>query len=226
MSQGSPTLRIRIVTEQRVPAVFDAHRSNLSPYLFPRSIEEFEAIAMDEALFELVDTTASESAPPVGMCYVRPSAEDEHEFEFGGVYLVESLRGRRLLDKLGRVAIATQFVATAPRSKDRLIAHVHVDNKLPRSLLERLGFVDTRAPICLPRDRIPPNMKRDDNGDVWGDTFEFDFATLASSADSIAQMLDAADRTIEVEVAAFAPDHRAASLEALRAIASGYRASC
>jgi hypothetical protein len=224
MSQGSSALRIRIVTRARVAAVHAVHVANLGPHLFPRTIDEFERIADEQAMFELVDAAADASAPPVGVCYVRPSPDDEHEFEFGGVYLHPDLRGRRLLDELGRVAIATQFVVTAPRRDDKLIAHVHVDNRLPRSLLVRLGFVDKKHPISIPGEHAPANMQRGEDGNVWGDTFEFDFAQLATLASEIERGLDAPSRIIEVEVPAFSPMDRAESFEALRAIANGYRA--
>lgn len=224
MSQGSPTLRVRIVTGARIAVVHAVHRANLGPHLFPRTIDEFESIAEDQAMFELVEVSANASAAPVGVCYVRPSPDNEHEFEFGGVYLHERFRGQKLLDELGRVAIATQFVATAPGHDDKLIAHVHVKNALPRSLLGRLGFVDKKLPISIPGERAPANMERGEDGNVWGDTFEFEFAKLAAIADEIDRRLDDPSRSIDVDVPSFSSENRAGSLEALRAIAMGHRA--
>lgn len=226
MSEVLPALRVAIVPAERLELVHHTHLLNLGEHLFPRTREDFEKLVEEQELFELRDVSAGANGVPAGLCYVRVSPNDEHEFEFGGVYLAEQFRGKGLSEILGRCAISSQFVITAPRADDRLVAHVHVENTKPLRLLRKLGFADSTKTIQLPRAVIPANMKRDANGDVFGYEFEFDFSALAGHADAIEAVIDqrAGSPPVIVDVPMFVDDRRG-SMEALRAIASGYRAT-
>jgi ribosomal protein S18 acetylase RimI-like enzyme len=226
MSQASRNLRVAIVPAERVDLVHSTHLLNLGEHLFPRTRDDFARLVEEQELFELVDDDAGADAVPVGLCYVRESPDDEHEFEFGGVYLAQQFRGRGLSEILGRCAISTQFIITAPRPEDRLVAHVHVENANPLKLLRKLGFADSQKTIQLPRAIIPANMKRDANGDVFGHEFHFNFTKLSEHAIAIEAAIDQTSGAPEVsiDVPVFVED-RDASMEALRAIAAGYRAT-
>ena len=79
----------------------------------------------------------------VGCCYVRVPESTEAEMppaEYGGAYVRAEHRGRGIGEALARLAIAHFMWDNDPESLPALIAHVHIENEKPRTVLEKLGF--------------------------------------------------------------------------------------
>ena len=177
---------LRVVVEERASAVLDFHRDRLTEYLWPRTREDFVELALQECLYEVVETTRGVS-DLVGICYVMNSTEPDDErverSEFGGVFIDEPRRGYGIATALGIVAISNHFAWDPPRG--RLIAHVHEANPDPRGMLQdQLGFLLVGEEIP-PRDIAPASMARNEHGDVVGDVFQFNRVTLSRFADWI-----------------------------------------
>ena len=118
------------------------HEAHMTKHLVPRRREDFVAWAEEGSLI-----ACFEGEEMVGTCYVKP---DGDAFEFGGVFLLDRMRGTGLGAAMGRVAIAAQFAYNAPDPETQLVAHVHVRNPLPRRMLEALGFYLTGEKATLP----------------------------------------------------------------------------
>jgi len=214
---GTPATRSLTVAHAKQAnraAAYAFHRRHAGEYLWPREPDAFA---------ELIDARqiyiAEEGAHIVGLCYV---ADDGDRWEFGGAYVEDELRGRGVAGVLGRVAIATTYLMDEPAE---LIAHVHEFNSAPRGLLVGLlGFVETGEKEIPPIDP-PPNMARNDAGDVVGDLFRFHQAAL----DDFADWFDRFDGTVTGKSGVITQltlnvdlwKQRASLLAALRELAAG-----
>lgn len=215
---------LRIAVEERAPQLIDFQQKHLTEYLWPRTVEEFERLAESECLFEVIETTGGRE-DLVGLCYVMHGTEPEDEqterAEFGGIYVTDSCRGLGIATALGLIAISNLFAWDPPRG--RLIAHVHEDNQLPRGMLHhQLGF-ELVGQECPPPEVAPPSMKRNENGEVVGDVFEFRRSTLDQFADwieSFAEQVDAkaGSSTVRVDLPLMTKQ-RAEAIVALRDLA-------
>ena len=220
MTTTSQHFRLRHVVSEDVARVHAFHKEHLTEFLFPRTEEEFGGLADDQALFEAVDAAGD----TVAICYVRPVKNAKRTLEFGGVFVAESCRRCRLADALGLVAITSLLLAFGVDANTTLIAHVHEFNEKPRNLLKRLGFLQT-GQETIPEAERPPDIKLNDDGELVGHVFTFDFASCAGHA----QWLEDFDGSLgsslpgaAIEVPFFATRLDEA-LEALRGIANGER---
>jgi hypothetical protein len=173
---SSKALVISWAEPSEIGELHDFHHSRAvaSEYLWPRDRDGFEDLIDERALFVLRDEKAI-----VGLAYTSDAEEDLH-YEFGGVFLDETVRGLGAAAALGKVAISTLYTFLEPID---LIAHVHEFNQAPRGLLrDQLGFVDLEKQIVPPVEP-PENMKRNKDGDVVGDLFRFRTTCLADYAD-------------------------------------------
>jgi RimJ/RimL family protein N-acetyltransferase len=172
---ASRALTISHAKKADLAAVFAFHlrRAQESEYLWPRDYSQFSDLVEGRQVFIVKD-----GAAVVGLAYL--ANEIDQEWEFGGVFVEDELRGLGVAAALGRVAISTLFLTDQPET---LIAHVHEFNNAPRNLLEdQLGFNPTDEQLVAPPE-APENMKRNTDGDVVGDIFRFEPAHLADFAD-------------------------------------------
>ena len=121
-----------------------------------------------------------------GACYL---CDDDEVREFGGILLSERARGQKLADLLCQIAIAFEY-ATHYDEPPSMIAHVHVKNQRPRSLLERLGFRDTGEKDPIPAGVDTGAMEKDENQQVVGNKFAFDWTRVKEYAAAIRKALD------------------------------------
>ncbi len=177
---------LRMAPEGDVPLLLDFHKRNLTEYLWPRTAADFERLAWDRCLYEVVQGKGA--APKiVAICYLmhgsEPDSSKAERDEFGGVYVIQDCRGIGLAAALGRAAISNHHVWDPP--KRRLVAHVHEANQSPRNLLQdQLGFIPA-GHETMPGESAPPTMARNSRGEVVGDLFEFQKPTLRDFADWI-----------------------------------------
>jgi hypothetical protein len=180
---------IRLASAERASIILKFHTAHVGEYLWPRTLDEIKKMIEDECLYELVESHQV-GVKLVGICYIAHAEEPNSTVsrrEFGGIFLLEKYRGKTLgLAKFfGMAAISEHFIWD--NSGERMIAHVHEENALPRRLLtQNLGFneIGKETP---PRHIVPKNMRKNKDGDVVGDLFEFqreklaDFATWLST---------------------------------------------
>lgn len=160
-------------------ATYEFHRRTSGEYIWPRTDDEFRALIDEQQVF-VAKTAAGVAGLVAGLCYAKRD-DDADRWEFGGVCVDNTLRGRGVAAVLGRIAISTAFLMDDPPGE--LIAHVHEFNHSPRHLLvTELGFLQTGEQE-IPPIEPPPSMKRNDRGQVVGDLFRFQVATLAAFAD-------------------------------------------
>ena len=183
VSSSEPThhfLTVSHAGQADLAAAHAFHQRRSGEYLWPRNFDDFATLVDDRHVF-----IAYEEKAIVGLCYV---VDDGDRREFGGLYVEEHLRGRGIAAVLGRLAIASAFIwdyiAEDPWD---LIAHVHELNSAPgespRSLLTRhLGFEDIHEKEVPPVEP-PPNMRRNERGEVVGDLFRFRREALSQFAD-------------------------------------------
>ncbi|MGE0528180.1 MAG: hypothetical protein AB7G93_05870 [Bdellovibrionales bacterium] len=140
----------------------------------------------DECLYELVEPYQV-GVKLVGICYIAHGTDPQSNNsrrEFGGIFLLEKYRGGKkfgLAKVLGMAAICEHFIWDS--SGERMIAHVHEENPLPRRLLTQdLGFKQVGQEIP-PAEIVPKNMKKNKDGKVVGHLFEFQRGKLADFAD-------------------------------------------
>lgn len=187
MSTGAhkPTLVIRLVQEDRASVVLRFHEEHVGPHLWPRSLPQILELAEAEALLEAVQIDAEGGEQIIGVCYVKEENEPTTgvpRWEFGGVFVREDFRGTGIAKALGVLCIANLFVWDPLPAGSRLIAHVHEKNDKPRRLLqEQLGFTHVGEEIP-PAEVVPPNLERNDKGEVVGHLFEFNVARLSEFA--------------------------------------------
>jgi GNAT superfamily N-acetyltransferase len=214
----------RIAVEDETTLVLNFHQKYLTEHLWPRTLEEFERLAEEECFYVAFETVASDEAL-VGICYIRhdkePTQPNTERLEFGGVYVTDSCRGYGVATALGIIALSNHHVWDPPLG--RLIAHVHEANDLPRGMLqEQLGFVlvDKETP---PPEIAPTSMRRNKDGEVVGDVFQFDPVKLLHFADWIEKFSGtingkSGESILKVDLP-FMTLHRAESIEALRSLA-------
>jgi hypothetical protein len=115
----------------------------------------------------------------VASCYVKvPLTEagiDPEPAEYGGAFVRIDCRRLGLGKVLAQIAIAHYFWDNDPESEEplHLVAHVHLENPKPRSILKDLGF-DHVGQVHVP-DEVPgfEHMPRDPAGQITGDEFRF-----------------------------------------------------
>ena len=210
-----------------VAAVHRFHQSQSTEFIWPRTPDYLCQLADEGSLFiALTTNTTTNSKHIVGMCYAVKGEEPEGEqrWEFGGICVSDEFRGYGLGSALGIIAISSHYLYEPPEKDERLIAHVHEDNSLPRRMLERqLGFIKV-GQETPPSEVVPPELRRNAEGFVVGDLYEFKKSTLGKFAD----WLETFDNWIEGKSGRvttnlnlkFFKENLAVAIEALRELAS------
>lgn len=180
------TVSIARARHEDVAVVCEFHRSQATEFIWPRTLNELKRLADEGSLLVARANDAStQSKCIVGMCYVMEGEELEggRRWEFGGVCVSDELRGYGLGSALGVLAISSLYLYEPPQRGERLIAHVHIDNSLPRHMLEvQLGFIQV-GQETPPSEVVPPGLRRNSKGEVVGDLYEFRISTLDKFAD-------------------------------------------
>jgi len=176
----------RVFDDKRVEAVLAFYDSNPDAHVWPRTRDELNELAEGGCLFEVVDTR-DESV--VAACYTKDDEEPDGahagrvRWEVGGLYAAKSVRGTKLAEALVRVSIISLYALLDPDAEgQRLIGHVHEFNEKPRRLLVELGFEHDGFEIPPPHV-VPPNLTRNERGEVVGHLYVFRVQKLAAFAD-------------------------------------------
>jgi hypothetical protein len=178
----------QVLDDGRADNVYEFHKNHIGEYIWPRTIDEFRQLANDGCLYAVYEQSGTQPEKEVGVCYIMdgedPSGNSRREF--GGIYVADECRGAGVASTLGTISISNYYVwdplRQDQREVEKLVAHVHEFNSDPRGLLtRRLGF--KQAGQEIPPVEAPPSMKRNTNGQVVGDLFEFDRTKLLDFAD-------------------------------------------
>lgn len=169
-----------------VEVVYEFHRSQATEFIWPRTLNELGQLADEGSLLlARANDANTQSNCIVGMCYVMEGQEPNggRRWEFGGVCVSGELRGYGLGSALGVLTISSLYLYEPPQREERLIAHVHVDNSLPRHMFEfQLGFIQV-GQETPPSEVIPSGLRRNSKGRVVGDLYEFKTSNLNKFAD-------------------------------------------
>lgn len=180
-------LSVARARSEDVAVVSEFHNSQANEFIWPRTSDELRELTDEGSLFVVyADDTIKRTKYIIGMCYLKEDEEPEgkgRRWEFGGVFISDEFRGYGIGTALGVIAISSHFLYEPPLKRERLIAHVHEDNTLPRNMLEKqLGFVFVNQEIP-PSNEVPEGLRRNSKGEVVGDLYEFKIPTLSKFAD-------------------------------------------
>lgn len=149
---------------------FSFHQSisSSNEHIWPRTEEQIKRYAQSGELFAVRIASTQEF---IGLCYV--TLDDTNQWEVGGVTVANKVQKFHLGSVLVRFALAHTIAYQRPwHYEQKIIAHVHEDNQKPRHLLARIGFEFTKK-VEVPGNVAPASMKRNAEGKVCGDEFEF-----------------------------------------------------
>jgi RimJ/RimL family protein N-acetyltransferase len=178
MSDTSDCFRFFQVQSTDVQRAFKFHKSiaDANEHIWPRTETEIECYAKDGELFGIIRDDSGEF---VGLCYSHLD-DKTNEWEIGGLAVTDRFQKLHLGSFLIRFALAHTISVGDPwKYGQRIIAHVHSDNNAPRNLLNRINF-EYLGTIEVPADAAPPSMKRNPNGKLIGDEFEFKKSSVRS----------------------------------------------
>jgi len=171
MSDAPDSFRFFQVSSPDAHRAFKFHKSiaDTNEHIWPRTEAEIEVFADEGELFGIIQDNSGEI---VGLCYSHLD-DKTNEWEIGGLTITDKFQKLQLGSFLVRFALAHTISVGDPwKYGQRIIAHVHSDNNAPRNLLKRINFEFQRT-IEVPANATPPSMKRNPNGKLTGDEFEF-----------------------------------------------------
>lgn len=213
---------------EQAPEAHEFHEEYISEYLWPKTQEHFEALAESGGLFRVLDAA---TGTMVGVCYIDEGTEPDggsQRWEFGGIFVNSEYRKYGIGSTLGKICISNHLVMNATDDDARLIAHVHEFNEAPRRMLtQQLGFVEN-GQETPPDEVAPPNMKRNDEGHVVGDLFEFRRSVFDDFADFFEEwaesgQIEGKEGTVseaKIRVFGFRRENIKLTLKAMRDLAS------
>jgi hypothetical protein len=138
-------------------------------HLWPRTREEIYHFAVEGELFGIRASTTEEF---VGLCYASLNKE-ETEYEIGGLIVADIAKNLGLGTILTRFAVAHVIANERPwLYKRKIISHIHQANNDPRNIFARSWFEQIGSEP-VPEEIAPPSMKRNAEGKLVGDKFEF-----------------------------------------------------
>lgn len=158
------------ISSQEAEKAFAFHQSLSDDHIWPRTKTEVERFIRDGELYGVKKQSSGEY---VGLCYVHL---DGAVWELGGITVSETVRGLWIGSVLTNLALAHTIAIQSPWSnKQEIIAHVHEQNESPRGMLDRAGFKLTGEKTIVPDEiaRTVPSMKRNKDGKIVGDRFQF-----------------------------------------------------
>lgn len=155
----------RIAHEDKGEA-YEWHRlvAEADEHLFPRTQDAFDILISQRSIWFARDDLND----IIGMAYYAPDGED---WEVGGLMIADEFRSKGIGSILMRLALGTVLTELDPlASNQRVVAHVHRDNPLPRSLIEKALKFGFSKSVKIPADALP-GLKADDDGFIHGDEF-------------------------------------------------------
>ena len=167
------------VSSREAEKAFAFHQSLSDDHIWPRTREEVDKFCRDGEFFGVRKQSSGEY---VGLCYVHL---DGAVWELGGITVSETARGLWIGSVLTNLALAHTIANQSPWSNQQeIIAHVHEENQSPRGLLERAGFKFLGEKTVIPDEiaQTVPSMKRNKDGKIVGDKFQFPQAEVARLA--------------------------------------------
>ena len=178
MSDAPDSFRFFQVNSIDAQRAFEFHKSiaDSDDHIWPRTESEIRGFAEEGELFAIV---LEHSCEFVGLCYSHLD-DKTNAWEIGGLTVTANFQNLYLGSFLVRFALAHTISTGDPwKYGQRIIAHVHTDNQAPRNLLKRINFV-FRRPVEVPADVADavPSMKRNADGKITGDEFEFKKASV------------------------------------------------
>jgi ribosomal protein S18 acetylase RimI-like enzyme len=171
MSDAPNFFRFFQASSADAPHAFAFHTSiaDSNEHIWPRTKTEIKGYCSEGELFGIVKDNSGEF---VGLCYSHLD-ESTNEWEIGGLTVTDEFQKLHLGSFLVRFALARTITTGDPwKYGQRIVAHVHSENDAPRNLLKRIHFEYLRT-IEVSADEAPPSMKRNPNGKLTGDEFEF-----------------------------------------------------
>jgi ribosomal protein S18 acetylase RimI-like enzyme len=166
------------------------HLNQTTEFIWPRTPKQLEDLADNHSLFVVrMKDSGLYKGHIVGMCYITEDKEIEgkRRWELGGICVSSEFRGYGIGSSLCLLAISCHYHDQEPHKRgERLIAHVHEDNPDPRNMLkQQLGFIQVDKQYYPANPKIPPNMRKNEKGELVGDIFEFKTHNLKEFADWI-----------------------------------------
>lgn len=192
--------RVEPASEQDIQEIHTLVFENPEKHIRSLGIEEVEQL-VDEGLFWVVRDVRRRRI--VGVCYVKvPHTEADKPpdpAEYGGAFVDSAYRRRGLGGVLARVAIAHYFWDNDPDSPEPLplVAHVHIKNPKPRTILSDLGFEFDKDVVVPDEEPGFEHMPKDEDGTVHGNQFKFKPDERSSLFRTVAKLLD--DLEVESE---------------------------
>ena len=171
MNDAPDSFRFFQVNSTDAQRAFKFHKSiaDTNEHIWPRTETEIEGYADEGELFGVVQDNSGEF---VGLCYSHLD-DGTGEWEIGGLTITDKFQKLHIGSFLVRFVLAHTISTADPwKYGQRIIAHVHSDNNAPRNLLNRIDFEFIKT-IEVPEDAAPASMKRNPNGKLTGDEFEF-----------------------------------------------------
>jgi len=158
------------VSSKFASLAFSFHQSISSrdEHIWPRTETQIKKYSENGELFAVRRASTGEL---VGLCYA--TLDDDNQWEVGGVTVAENAQRFHVGSALLRFALAHTIAYQRPwHYEQKIIAHVHEENTKPRNVLERIGFEFAKK-VEVPGQVAPASMKRNAEGNVCGDEFEF-----------------------------------------------------
>jgi len=166
-------LFLSTVTSKDTEVAFRFHErmaTNPDCHLWARREDQIKELIADGTLFGAWIGTDKKL---VALCYAALSNNAEN-WEIGGMAVDASVKRRRIGTVLLQFALAYMIVHEEPwKNGQKLVAHVHESNKDPRDMMVELGFKHVGSIEVSECENPPKWMKRNSDGKVIGDQFEF-----------------------------------------------------
>jgi len=163
-----PKYSVSVVEPSQLPAVHQFHQRMVaagSGHVAARSFQQFADLVDERSLFAVWE----DDCDVVACCYVLREGQT---LEFGGLLVDTGRRGNGIGSGMTAFALAAGMAEHDPFTAGlRVIAHVHGQNTLPRSLLSRVGFVHTGSHSFQPH-QVPLGLMTNAAGLVPADEFD------------------------------------------------------
>lgn len=160
----------RAVPKEHAHAAFAFHATASSGFVWPRTVEYIEKLAVNGSLFAAWNKS---TGSPVGLAYGDKLDERLAEWEVGGLTVEKSAQKQGLGSVLLQFALVNLFAQNfdpLPQPFPHIVAHVHQDNQRPRSILQKLRFEQTGTVRLDPRT-APSTLKQNTEGLIIGEQF-------------------------------------------------------